>query len=158
MAVAVIEDIIGTVVVDGATYLLKKVVGEAGNFIWQLFTDEDGDYVPDDPGNPWDTWDEEPDEWFPFPVNPPEKPDYPVSSLVDIVVITPDGPIILYGENGTTEKYEELVSQANEQWISSYGAIAKPFNNYTVTELLLFIIALCALFGFLGKLFKRRKF
>lgn len=156
--VEVIEEIIGTVVVDGVTYLLKKVVGEAGNFLWQLFVDEDGDNLPDDPENPWDTWDEEPDEWTPFPINPPVETSEPTQTIGNIVLITPDGPIVFYNGNDNNADYEALVSQATEQWANTNGATKKMFANYSVSEALLFIIAACALFGFFCKIFKRRKF
>lgn len=158
MAVApVVEEIIGYVIIEGGKYLLKKVVGEAGNFIWQLFTDEDGDYIPDDPENPWDTWEDEPDEWFPLP----ELPDIPITSeptneLENIIIIAPDGPIILYA-NPDSENYNAVVSQANDEWLAMYGATIKPFDGYSVSEALLFIIAGCALFWLFGKIFKRRK-
>lgn len=155
MAVAVVEDIIGTVIVDGVTYLLKKVAGEAGDFIWQLFTDEDGDNVPDDPENPWDTWDKEPDEWTPFP----ELPDTsePEQTTENIIFLSPDGPIIMYADPDSDD-YLEIVQQANDEWLELYGSTIKPFNYYSVSEALLFIIAGCALFWLFGRIFKRRKF
>lgn len=155
MAVAVVEDIIGTVIVDGVTYLLKKVAGEAGDFIWQLFTDEDGDNVPDDPENPWDTWDKEPDEWTPFP----ELPDTSEleQTTENIIFLSPDGPIIMYADPDSDD-YLEIVQQANDEWLELYGSTIKPFNYYSVSEALLFIIACCALFWLFGRIFKRRKF
>lgn len=156
--VAVVEEIIGTVVVEGVTYLLKKVAGEAGNFLWQLFTDEDGDGVPDDPENPWDTWDQEPDEWTPFPQLPDDPViSEPIQTIENIVVITPDGPVIMYA-NPDSENYNTIVSQANNEWLELYGSTIKPFEVYSVSEALLFIIASCALFWLFGKIFKRRKF
>lgn len=155
-APAVVGEIIGTVVVDGAKYLLKKVVDGAGSFLWQLFTDEDEDGVPDDPENPWDTWDKEPDEWTPFPENPPTETSDPTQNIGNVVVITPDGPLVFY-DGGNNSDYETLVSQATEQWVNTNGATNKLFKNYSVTEALLFIIAACALFFFFKNIFKRRK-
>lgn len=151
----VVEEIVGYVIVEGVSYLLRKIVDEAGNFLWQLFTDEDGDYLPDDPENPWDTWVDEPDEWFPLPELPPASE--PAEEIANVIAIAPEGPIILYADP-TAEDYQEIVSQANEQWIELYGATVKPFNGYSVSEALLFIIAGCALFLLFGKIFKRRKF
>lgn len=153
----VVGDIVGTVVVDGATYLLKKVVGEAGNFLWQLFTDEDGDNLPDDPENPFDVWDQEPDEWFPFPTEPDDPViSEPTQTIENIVVIAPDG-VVLINPNPDSDDYDAIVSQANELWAERYGATVKSFEGYSVSEALLFIIAACALFSFFCKIFKRRK-
>lgn len=150
-------DIIGTVVVDGITYLLKKVADDAGNFLWQLFTDEDGDNLPDDPENPFDVWNEEPDEWFPFPTESDDPVvSEPTQTIENIVVLAPDG-VTLLNPNPDDEDYDSIVSQANDLWLETYGATVKPFEGYSVSEALLFIIAACALFSFFCKIFKRRK-
>lgn len=156
------EEIVGTIVIEGVKYLLKKVVNEAGKIIWRAFTDDDENGVPDDPENPYQEWDEEPDEWLPLPSDDTSEPVLPpadtstVAPIGDIVVVTPDGPVMIYAESGG-EEYEALVSRATEQWAEKNGATAKPFENYSVSEALLFIIAVCSLFGFFCKIFKRRK-
>lgn len=156
------EEIVGTIVIEGVKYLLKKVADEAGKIIWRAFTDEDEDGVPDNPENPFQEWDEEPDEWTPLPsydtsepVLPPAETSTP-ATIGDIVLMTPDGPVVLYTESGG-EEYDALVSRANEQWLEKNGAAVKPFEHYSVSEALLFLIAVCSLFGFFCKIFKRRK-
>lgn len=152
---AIAEKIIGTTIVNGVKYLLKKAVDSAGKFIWQLFADEDEDGVPDTPDTPWDTWDHEPDEWTPFPVTPPVETSES-QTIGDVVFMTPEGIVVMYSESGG-EVYDALVSRATEQWVAAYGAMDKPLHNYSVSEALLFIIAAGTVVSLFCKLFKRRK-
>lgn len=150
---AVAGKIVGTIIVDGVKYLLKKTVDSVGSAIWQAFADEDENGVPDTPDNPFNEWTEEPDEWTPFP---PAETSEPTQTIGDIVLFTPDGPVILYSESGG-EEYDALVSQATELWVEKYGAMDKPLHNYSVSEALLFIIAAGTVVSLFCKLFKRRK-
>lgn len=154
---AVVSEIIGYIVIEGVEYLLEKFVDEVGKIIWRAFTDEDGDGEPDDYDNPFTIWDEEPEGWLPFLPKEGDDNEPTEQTFENIVLITPDGPVIMFA-NPDSEDYKEIAKQANEAWLSSYGATVKPFYIYTVSEALLFIIAGCVLFSFFCKLFKRRKF
>lgn len=90
------------------------------------------------------------------PVRPPAETEDPIQTIGDIVIITPDGPIVLYAESGSQEYYD-LVSAAEAAWVDKYGAMDKPLHNYSVSEALLFIIACGTVVSLLCKLFKRRK-
>ncbi len=73
-----------------------------------------------------------------------------------IVVITPDGVTTMYADN-TASTHEEIVQLAKERWLKDNGAMQKPFQYYSVSEGLLFIIAACALVWLFCKIFKRSK-
>lgn len=90
------------------------------------------------------------------PVRPPAETSEPAQTIGDIVIITPDGPIVLYAESGS-EDYDALVSSAEAAWLDKYGAMDKPLHNYSVSEALLFIIACGTVVSLLCKIFKRRK-
>lgn len=90
------------------------------------------------------------------PVLPPVETSEPAQTIGDIVIITPDGPIVLYAESGS-EEHDALVSRAEAAWVEKYGAMDKPLHNYSVSEALLFIIACGTVVSLLSKLFKRRK-
>lgn len=94
----------------------------------------------------------EPDD----PVRPPSETSEPTQTIGDIVLITPDGPIVLYAESGS-DGYDDLVSAAETAWVDKYGAMDKPLHNYSVSEALLFIIACGTVVSLICKLFKRRK-
>lgn len=135
-----VEEIIGTIVIEGGKYLLKKVVNEIGKAIWQAFADEDGDGVPDDPENPFREYDEEPDDWEPFdPL--PENPIVPVDPnpvepapqrTITFVVVAPDGTMTVYDESG--EITPEDCDYAYSLWVSDNGIMSKKLDNYSVTE------------------------
>lgn len=91
------------------------------------------------------------------PVRPPAETSEPAPIIGDIVIITPDGPIVLYAES-CSEEYDALVSRAEAAWVDKYGAMDKPLHNYSVSEALLFIIACGTVVSLFCKLFKRRKF
>ena len=101
-------EIIGTIVIEGGKYLISKALDDLGNWIWRAFTDEDGDGVPDEPENPFREWDEEPEDWDPFdpiPVDPvvpvdPVEPD--TSNDTQIIIVSPDGSMMIYDEAGNT--------------------------------------------------------
>lgn len=61
---------------------------------------------------------------------------------------SPNAPFYTVG----SEAFNELVGYSEDDL-----ALTKPFENYSVSEALLFIIAVCSLFGFFCKIFKRRK-
>lgn len=149
------EEIIGTIIIDGVTYLLKKIVDELGNMIWQAFTDDDGDRLPDDPDNPFQIWDHEPEDWNPFlPIDPDTPPVYETPPL-QFIIIGPDGTMTIYDEEGNITA--EDCDTAYSLWISENGALDKPFSNYSVSEALLLFIAAGSVVGLIFKIFKRRK-
>lgn len=150
-----VVEIIGEIVIDGITYLVSKALNEAGEWIWNLFTDEDGDGVPDDPENPWDSWDHEPEDWLPYPKDDTSEPEES-EDVGTIIFMTADGPVVLYSEKGG-EEYNDLVSRVTEEWVYTNGAMMKPYHNYTVSEAYLFIIAVGTLVSLFSKIFKRRK-
>lgn len=157
-AVPGVVEIVGTIVIDGVTYLLQKFFDEAGKLIWRAFFDEDGDNLPDDPENPFMTWDEEPDEWFPF--DPSGSFDDLTSQISDTVVfMTPDGPVVLYTLNNLQDStlYDTVSSMVTEKWVEVNGAMVKPYHDYTVSEAYLFIIAVGTIVSLFSKIFKRRK-
>lgn len=151
--VPVAEEIIGTIIIDGAKYLLKKVVDSVGKAIWQAFADEDGDNLPDDPENPFQSWDEEPDTWLPLPSLPSGSE---TSSEISIIIVSPDGTMTIY--DGSGKITNEVADTAYSLWLSENRALDKPFNNYTVSEFFLFFVAAASVVFLLGKIFKRRKF
>lgn len=163
MAAEVVGEVFEKVIRDGIKYLVKKTVNAVGKKIKEFFRDEDDDGVPDTE-KPEFTEDDDEEETSreeetsepDTPTRPPANTSEPSLTVGDIVVITPDGPMIIYA-NSDDEHYSELVSDANEQWLEMYGATQKPFGNYSVSEALLFIIAGCALFGLFRKIFGRRK-
>lgn len=91
------------------------------------------------------------------PVRPPVETSQSSQLIGDVILITPDGPIIMYAESGG-EEYDVLVSRAEAAWVEKYGAMDKPLHNYSVSEALLFIIACGTVVSLFFKLFKRRKF
>lgn len=155
MALVPVAEIVGTIIIDGGTYLLQKFIDELGNILWRAFTDEDGDLLPDDPENPFMTWDEEPEGWTAF------DPSGSIDDLVTqtVVFMTPDGPVIGYTLNNLEDStfYDTVSSMVTEQWVYTNGAMVKPYRNYTVTEAYLFIIAVGTIVSLFSKIFKRRK-
>lgn len=141
---AVLEPIFETVVIKGITYLVKKAVDSAGKAISQFFEDKDGDGNPDS---------DEP--VFTLPRDETSTVSPGMSG--EIILITPDGPVMMYSDDTNTSHYQELCSRVSEQWAEQYGATVKPFSQYSVTEALLFIIAAISIFFFVCKIFKRRK-
>lgn len=168
----VVGEVFEKVVRDGIKYLVKRVVNAAGKKIKQFFRDEDDDGVPDTEEPEFTEDDDletesgegesgeeseqpitsEPDD----PVLPPAEASEPAQTIGDIVIITPDGPIVLFAESGS-EEHDALVSRAEAAWVDKYGAMDKPLHNYSVSEALLFIIACGTVISLFCKLFKRRK-
>lgn len=157
-----VAEIIGTIVIEGGKYLLKKVVNEIGKAIWQAFADEDGDGVPDDPENPFREYDEEPDDWEPFdPL--PENPIIPVDPnpvepapqrIITFFVVAPDGTMTIYDESG--EITPEDCDYAYSLWVSDNGIMSKKLDNYSVTEGLLALVLLFTAINFVRGLFRRK--
>lgn len=146
--VPVVEEIIGWIVIEGVKWLVGYIVGEDGEREPIRFIDDDGDGVPDNPDDPYLPWD--------LTTLLPDTSEDPVYDAGQIVLITPDGPVVLYAED--EEENSELVSEAYERWIQQYGVLDKPFKNYSVTEGLLFLIFISVFTLFICKIFKRRKF
>lgn len=160
------------VIRDGVKYLVKRTVNAIGKRIKEFFRDEDDDGVPDTEEPEFIEDDEEetsggegesgeepeqPTTSDPLdPVRPPAETSEPTQTIGDIVVITPDGPIVIYAESNS-ENYDDLVSRAESLWVDKYGAMDKPLHNYSVSEALLFIIACGTVVSLFCKLFKRRK-
>lgn len=96
----------------------------------------------------------------------PDAPFYPVGSVgymryiengsdeKSFIIVSADGTVSVYDPNG--ELTEEDYNQAYSLWVKDNGALDKPFANYSVTEALLFIVAVFAGVSLVGKLFKRR--
>lgn len=90
------------------------------------------------------------------PVLPPAETSTAVVDIGKIVVITPDGPVIMY-EDASAADIDALTSLADERWLERNGATTKDFSRYSVTEALLFIVAACSLFFLFKNIFKGRK-
>lgn len=177
-------EIVETVIINGITYLVKRVVDALGRKILQFFRDMDKNGLPDT-DNPefylletddgfggWEGDGEDSGEGESGEGGDGEgegdgggsesEPDTSLPSTDtstaqrDYVIITPDGPIVI-SNTGDAEKYDELVSQSQELWVQKYGALDKPLHNYSVTECLLFIVAVGTVIGLVLKIFKRRK-
>lgn len=100
----------------------------------------------------------------------PDAPFYPVGSreyhdIVEKSVGIPDPSIIVVSGDGTLTVYDmngDITSEdcdtAYSLWVSEHGALDKPFDYYTVSEALLFLIFLGSFATLLFKVFKRRKF
>lgn len=152
-----VTEIIGTIVIEGGKYLLKKIVNEIGKEIWQAFTDDDGDGIPDDPENPFREWDEEPEDWDPFDPIPdtPVVPDTPTDTReVTIIFISADGTMTVYDESG--EIKPEDCDNAYSLWVSENGIMSKKLDNYSVTEGLLALVLLFTVINFVRGLFRRK--
>lgn len=96
------------------------------------------------------------------------SPFYPVGSdeynqIVDsinssgksLVVVSPDGTVCVYDENGQIT--DEDCELAYNIWVSDNNIMTKPLDYYTPTEGLLFLTFIVSLFGFFGSIFRRRK-
>lgn len=130
----VIVEIVGSIIIDGITYL----VGKAVDGIVHIFIDEDND------GNP----------------DYPELPDFeiPVESENDtsIIIVSPDGTMCIYDENGNIKA--ENCDLAYSLWISENGVMEKKLDNYSVTEGLLALILLFTVINFIRGLFTRKDY
>ena len=97
-----------------------------------------------------------------------DSPFYPVGSdeynqIVDsinssgksLVVVSPDGTVCVYDENGQITN--EDCELAYNIWVSDNNIMTKPLDYYTPTEGLLFLTFIVSLFGFFGSIFRRRK-
>ena len=97
-----------------------------------------------------------------------DSPFYPVGSdeynqIVDsinssgksLVVVSPDGTVCVYDENGQIT--DEDCELAYNIWVSDNNIMTKPLDYYTPTEGLLFLTFIVSLFGFFGSIFRRRK-
>lgn len=163
----IVTSVFERVVRDGITYLVRKAVNAAGKKIREFFRDEDDNGVPDtdEPEFTEDDDEEETSGEGETSGETSDTPDIPVkppattsetTNIGDVVLITPDGPVALYADSD--EQLAATVSKATEQWVAVNGATNKPFTNYSVTEGLLFLIAIPVLFVFFRGLFKRGKF
>lgn len=130
----VIVEIVGSIIIDGITYL----VGKAVDGIVHIFIDEDGD------GNP----------------DYPELPDFeiPVETEKDtsIIIVSPDGTMCIYDENGNIRA--ENCDMAYSLWLSENGVMEKKLDNYSVTEGLLALILLFTVINFIRGLFTRKDY
>lgn len=72
-----------------------------------------------------------------------------------IIIMSADGTMTVYDENGNITA--EDCDTAYQLWVSENGIMNKPLNYYTVTEGLLLIAGIAACFGFVFKMFRRRK-
>lgn len=124
----------------GVEYIIDTVVGDdetsAGTVI-RWGTDEDGD----------GEWDE------PFEIFVPDEAETVVEK--SIIIMSQDGTMTVYDENGNITA--EDCDTAYSLWVSENGIMNKPLDNYTVTEGLLLIAGVVLAFGFIAKLFRRRK-
>lgn len=77
------------------------------------------------------------------------------SNVPSIIVMSPDGTMSVYDTSGQITA--EDCDTAYSLWMSDNGIMTKPLDNYTVTEGLLLIVGIVACFGFVAKLFRRRK-
>lgn len=158
MVAPAVDAIVGYLVRDGVKYLLKKVVNGVVDgvetFVWQIFADEDGDQLPDDPENPLETYDEEPEDWFPFDDHTSDEPG---TTIGDVIIITPEG-VVIQSDDLTTSDIQQQYEKAEDVWRSYYGALDKPFKNYSVTEGLLFLIFIVAGFSLFTRIFHRRNY
>lgn len=73
----------------------------------------------------------------------------------NIIVVSGDGSMSVYDMNGNITA--EDCDTAYSLWVSKNGIMNKPIDNYTVTEGLLFIGFIVASFGFLHKIFRRKR-
>lgn len=71
------------------------------------------------------------------------------------IIMSADGTMTVYDESGSITA--EDCDTAYSLWVSENGIMSKPLNNYTVTEGLLLIAGIAACFGFVFKMFRRRK-
>ena len=130
----VIVEIVGSIIIDGITYL----VGKAVDGIVHIFIDEDND------GNP----------------DYPELPDFeiPVETEKDtsIIIVSPDGTMCIYDENGNIKA--ENCDMAYSLWLSENGVMEKKLDNYSVTEGLLALILLFTVINFIRGLFTRKDY
>ena len=112
--------------------------GDGGGTIFTVGTDGDGDGEFDNPI-----------EFF--------LPSTSTETVVEksIIIVSPDGTMMLYDENGNLTA--EDCDTAYSLWVSENGIMNKPLDNYTVTEGLLLIAGIVACFGFVAKIFRRRK-
>jgi len=99
-------------------------------------TDSDGDGVPD----------VDVTEWLVSSDGAVEK---------SFIIMSADGTMTVYDEGGNITA--EDCDTAYSLWVSENGIMNKPLDNYTVTEGLLLIAGIVACFGFVAKLFRRRK-
>lgn len=113
--------------------------GTGGGTVIQWGSDEDGDGDPDDP----------------FDIFIPNSESQTVVEK-SIVIVSPDGTITIYDENGNLT--EQDCDTAYSLWLSENAALEKDFENYSVSEGLLFLIFICVGFGMLSKIFKRRSY
>lgn len=72
-----------------------------------------------------------------------------------IIIMSADGTMTVYDESGNITA--EDCDTAYQLWVSENGIMHKPLNYYTVTEGLLLIAGIAACFGFVFKMFRRRK-
>lgn len=117
-----------------------------GSTDWGRVVDSDNNGVPD----------ASPDAPF-FPVGSDEYNQIISSSSGDksIIIVSPDGTTCVYDENGNIT--DQDCDTAYKIWVSDNNIMSKSFDNYTVTEGLLFITFLVSMFSFFGNIFRRRR-
>lgn len=99
--------------------------------------------------------DADPDSVF-YPI---DSPDY--KRIVDsqfgraIIIMSPDGTMSVYDPSGHLTR--EMYNEAYALWIKDNGVLDKEFNNYTVSEGLLFFTAAASIVYLFSKIFRRRK-
>lgn len=109
-------------------------------------------YVVDDNGNGIPDYD--PDSVF-YPI---DSPDY--KRIVDtrsgggIIIMSPDGAMTVYDPAGTLTR--ETYNEAYALWLKDNGALDKHFDNYSVTEGLLFLLFVLVSVGICKFVFGRR--
>lgn len=84
----------------------------------------------------------------------PDPPTITERGELQIIIISPDGSMTIYDEGGNITA--EVADTAYSLWLSENAALDKKFENYSVSEALLFFIALGSLVGLISKVFKRR--
>ncbi len=155
-------------------YNLPTVTGNDDGYLVDLDNDGQDDDVliplPDFTGDGLPDW-----GWLVddddngLPDASPAAPFYPIGSdeyntIVEqqgsinggIIIMAPDGTMSVYDPSG--QLIREDYNQAYDLWLQDNAALVKPFDNFSVSEFLLLIIAAFAAFSLIGKLFKRRHY
>ena len=110
---------------------------------WAALVDEDDDGLPEaSPTAPF------------YPVGSPEFKQALNPSDLQIIMVSPDGELVVYDESGTITA--EQCDTAYSLWLSENGIMDKPLDNYSVSEGLLFLMLLISAAYFVLHLFKRK--
>lgn len=158
---------------DIVDYLTDTIIGNSNGYLIDRNADGDSEvYLPlpfDFTGDGIDDWGQVVDsDHNGVPDASSDAPFYPVGSdeynqIVDsinsggksLVVVSPDGTVCVYDENGQIS--DEDCELAYNIWVSDNNIMTKPLDHYTPTEGLLFLTFIVSLFGFFGSIFRRRK-